>query len=333
MPEYTYYLFKKETVFLGLEERGQYLFMSVSKNKQHRSKPSVFWRMIKESFREIKGKDPMRMAGATAFFTTFALPPIFIILFQLFSIFLSKKVVAKEMMLILSGTLGKGSAQQIRQTTRGFGTLASNWLIAAGGFLFLLFVATTLFLVIKNSLNEIWQIKVKEKPGILFNLKLRARSLAIILLAGILFLAGILLDGFELLAGNYIEQIFSGGGSFFKGILNELVSAVVIIVWFIVLFRYLADGRPSWRVALAGGCLTGILFAIGKTLLAYFMSNSNIGTLYGASGSMVLILLFVFYSSFILYFGASFIKVYSEEKQEPLALVNQAFRYELNQVG
>ena len=82
----------------------------------------------------------MRMAGATAFFTTFALPPIFIILFQLFSLFLSKKVVAKEMMQILSGTLGKGSAQQIRQTTRGFGTLASNWLIATAGFLFLVFV-------------------------------------------------------------------------------------------------------------------------------------------------------------------------------------------------
>jgi len=275
----------------------------------------------------------MRMAGATAFFTTFALPPIFIILFQLFSLFLSKKVVAKEMMQILSGTLGKGSALQIRQTTRGFGTLASNWLIAAAGFLFLLFVATTLFLVIKNSLNEIWHIKVKDKPGILFYLKLRTRSLGIILVAGLLFLGAIFLDGFEILAGDYIGKIFPTGGKFFKGILNEIVSAVAITIWFIILFRYLADGRPSWRVALAGGCLTGILFAAGKTLLSFLMRNSNIGTLYGASGSLVLILLFVFYSSFILYFGASFIKVYAEKMQEPLRLVNKAFRYQLSEVG
>jgi membrane protein len=307
--------------------------MSLQSNKQEAGRLSIFWRMIKQSFREIKGKDPMRMAGATAFFTSFALPPIFIILFQLFSLFLSKRVVAKEMMQILSGTLGKGSALQIRQTTRGFGTLASNWLIAAAGFLFLVFVATTLFLVIKNSLNEIWQIKVKDKPGILFNLKLRARSLAIILAAGLLFLAGIFLDGFEILAGDYIGKIFSGGGKFFKGMLNEIVSTVVITIWFIVLFRYLADGRPSWRVALAGGCLTGVLFTAGKTLLSYLMRNSNIGTLYGASGSMVLILLFVFYSSFILYFGASFIKVYAEEIQQPLRLVNKAFRYELSKIG
>ena len=275
----------------------------------------------------------MRMAGATAFFTTFALPPIFIILSQLFSLFLSKKVVAKEMMAILSDTLGKGSALQIRQTTRGFGNLASNWLLAAAGFLFLLFVATTLFLVIKNSLNEIWHIKVKDKPGILFSLKHRGRSLGIILVAGLLFSTAIFLDGFEILAGDYIGKIFPNGGRFFKGMMNEIVSGIAIIIWFIILFRYLADGRPSWQVAFAGGCLTGVLFTAGKTLLSFLMRNSNIGTLYGASGSIVLILLFVFYSSFILYFGASFIKVYADEIEQPLRLVNQAFRYQLKQIG
>ena len=275
----------------------------------------------------------MRMAGATAFFTTFALPPIFIILFQLFSLFLSKKVVATEMMEILSETLGKASALQIRQTTRGFGTLARNWFIASAGFVFLLFVATTLFSVIKNSLNDIWQIKMKERPGTLFQLKVRARSLAIILVAGLLFMGAIFLDSFEILAGDYMKTIFPGGGGFFKGVLDEVVSIIVISIWFIVLFRYLADGRPSWKVSIAGGCLTGVLFEAGKTLLSNLMRSSNISTLYGASGAMVLILLFVFYSSFILYFGASFIKIYSEQVNQPLKLVNKAFRYQLRKIG
>ncbi|MGZ8559032.1 MAG: YhjD/YihY/BrkB family envelope integrity protein, partial [Chitinophagaceae bacterium] len=100
-----------------------------------------------------------------------------------------------------------------------------------------------------------------------------------------------------------------------------------------VLFRYLADGRPSWRVAIAGGCLTGVLFAAGKTLLSFLIKNSNISTLYGASGSIVLVLLFVFYASFILYFGASFIKVYADYIQQPLILVNKAFRYQLKKIG
>lgn len=293
----------------------------------------VFWRLLKQSFYEIKKNDPLRLAGATAFFTTFALPPIFIILFQLFSLFLNKRVVASAMMKILSDTLGKASAMQIRQTTRGFGTLASNWIITVGGFLFLLFVATTLFAVIKNSLNDIWSIKVKDKPGVLFKLKMRTRSLGAILLAGFLFLAAILMDGFELLIGDYLIKIGPAASFFFKSALNEIISVMVITFWFIVLFRYLADGRPSWRVAIAGGCLTGILFSAGKTLLSFLMRNSNISTLYGASGSIVLILLFVFYSSFILYFGASFIKVYAESIQQPLRLVNKAFRYQLRKIG
>ncbi len=307
--------------------------MPQQKNTKEPNKILYFWQLIRKSFAEIKSKDPMRMAGATAFFTTFALPPIFIILFQLFSLFLSKKLVATEMLQILTDTLGKGSALQIRQTTRGFGTLASNWLIAVAGFLFLIFVATTLFTVIKNSLDEIWQIKVKDRPGILFNLKQRTRSMGIIVVAGLLFLAAAFLDSFEIMAGNSLGKIFPSGGRFFKGLLNEAVAVIAFITWFIILFRYLADGRPSWRVAIAGGTLTGILFSAGKTLLSYLMRNSNISTVYGASGSIVLILLFVFYCSFILYFGASFIKVYSEEIAQPLRLVNKAFRYQLRKIG
>lgn len=306
--------------------------MAIQK-REGRGRSLVFWWSLKESFREIKKNDPLRMAGATAFFTTFALPPILIILFQLFSLFLSKKLVGTEMMKIFSDTLGKASAAQIRQTTRGFGTLARNWYIATGGFVFLVFVATTLFSVIKNSLNDIWSISVKDKPGILFNLKLRARSLGIILVAGLLFLAGIFMDGFEILSGNYLLKVWPIAGRFFRGALNEIVSIVIVTTWFIVLFRYLADARPSWKVAIAGGCLTGVLFSAGKTLLSFVMRNSNINTVYGASGSIVLILLFVFYSSFILYYGASFIKVYSEAIQKPLRLVNQAFRYQLNKLS
>ena len=293
----------------------------------------LFWQLIRQSFAEIKKNDPLRLAGATAFFATFALPPILIILFQLFSLFLSKRLVGEEMMKIFTETLGKASAAQITQTTRGFGKLASNWYIAAGGFLFLVFVATTLFSEIKNSFNDIWNIGVKDKPGILFNLKLRARSLGIILVAGLLFLAGIFLEGFEILSGDYLEKIWPTGGRFFKGALDEIVSVVIFTIWFIVLFRYLADGRPSWRVAIAGGCLTGVLFAAGKTLLSFLIKHSNISTLYGASGSIVLILLFVFYASFILYFGASFIKVYAEAIQHPLNLVNNAYRYQLKKIG
>ena len=197
----------------------------------------VFWRSLRQSFREIKKNDPLRLAGATAFFTTFALPPILIILFQLFSLFLSRRLVGTEMMKTITDTFGKDSAAQLRQTTRGFHTLAINWYITLAGFLFLIFVATTLFSVIKNSLNDIWNIGVENRPGIRFNLQLRARSMGIILVAGLLFLGGIFMDGFEILASNYFQKLWPAGRLFFKSAINEIVSVIIITIWFIVLFR------------------------------------------------------------------------------------------------
>jgi membrane protein len=292
----------------------------------------IFLRLLGQSFRELKKNDPLRMAGATAFFTTFALPPIVIILFQLFSLFLSRKLVGTELMEVLSNTFGSDVATQIRQTTVGFRMLVHNWYIAIPGFLFLLFVATTLFGVIKNTLDDIWNIKVKERPGFLFSLGLRARSTVIILVTGLLFLAGILLDGFEILAGDNIGKIFPDGGRFFKGALHQLSSILIVTTWFIVLFRYLANGRPSWRAAVTGGLLTGFLFSGGKVLLSWLMRSSNIANVYGASASIVLILLFVFYSSFIFYFGASFIKIYSDRTKDAIEPIGKAYSYRLEKL-
>jgi membrane protein len=289
--------------------------------------------LLRYSFIEMRKNDPLRLAGATAFFTTFALPPILMILFQLFSLFLNRRMVGEEMMQVLTDTLGRGTANQIRATTRGFRTIAQNWYLAAGGFIFLIFVATTLFSVIKNSLNDIWKVSVMEKPGVLFHMRFRARSMGVILLMGILFLISMLLDGFEVLAGDYIDDIFSGGGRFFTGALNEITSAIISITWFILLFRYLGDARPPWRVAIAGGCVAGILFTLGKALLSYLIRSSNISNIYGASGSLVLLLLFVFYSSFILYYGASFIKVYAASSGRPFRLMNNAFHYKEQKIS
>jgi membrane protein len=272
------------------------------------------------------------MAGATAFFTTFAIPPILIILFQVFSLFLNRKFVGSEIMQMLTTAFGNDVARQIRQITIGFRTLANTWYIAILGFLFMIFVATTLFSVIKNTLNDIWNIKVKDKPGMLFYLRLRGKSIAVILIAGILFLATIFLDSFQVFASENAEKIWHGGGKYFKSGLNGVVSFVVITSWFIVLFHYLADGRPSWRSSIAGSIVTGILFAIGKTALSFVLKNSNLVSIYGASASIVLVLLFVFYSSFILYFGACFIKVYSGSIGKPIQPMANAYRFRLQKL-
>jgi membrane protein len=302
--------------------------------KNKKAKPQNFIRFLSilpKSFTVLKNSDPLRMAGATAFFTVFALPAILIIIIQLFGLFINPQLLDSELMTRLTEILGKEGATQIRLTLINFRGLAENWYITIAGFLFLVFVATTLFNIIKNSFDQIWNIRVESHPGILFLLKIRTKSFIVILLAGILFLGGIFTEGLEVFLGKNLEDLFPGAGKLFQGLTNGFVSAIIFTSWFVVLFRYIADGIPGWRATIWGGILTGTLFTVGKLFIKWGLSHSNLTTLYGASGSIVLLLLFVFYSSFVLYYGACFIKVYSEEWNDPLLPVNKAYRYQLKE--
>lgn len=291
----------------------------------------VFGELIISSFKRLKRNDPLRIAGATAFFTSFALPPIIVLLFQLFSLFFTRKLIGTQLGEVLTTTLGAEGADQLRNTARGLRNLAQTWFMAVIGLVFLIFVATTLFKVIRNTLNDIWNIRL-EKAGFLYDLKVRARSLMIIFAAGVLFVAAGVLDIIKVFTSKYINQFSERGGIFFSGTINEIASILVITIWFVVLFRYLANGRPSWRVSIAGGICTGVLFSIGKTVLSAIIQHSNTGAVYGAGGAIVLILLFMFYSSFILYFGASFIKEYSILMNDPIVPSHRAYVYELQKL-
>lgn len=275
---------------------------------------SILAGSLRPSLALFSKNDPLRMAGATAFFTTFALPPIVFLLAQLFGLFIGRGKMGRGLLENISNTLGPEGAEQVRQVIKSIRGFGDSWFVIIIGCFFLFFVATTLFNVIKNSLDQLWQIGIKERPGLLFLIAIRLRSFAVIILVGILFFANLLFESLEIIAGNYFDAIFKGGGVYFKTVLGKIGSVVIVAAWFIILFRYLADGRPSWKASFIGGLLTGILFTVGKLLLQVLLVDSNIGRLYGPSGSLVLILLFVFYSAFILYYGACFIAIYSEKK-------------------
>jgi membrane protein len=301
-------------------------------NKSKGNELSLLIGSLRDSLGLLGKIDPLRMAGATAFFATFALAPIVFILAQLFGFLIGPGKMGRGLIENISNTLGKEGAEQVRQVVRNIRGFGESWYVIIFGFLFLLFIATTLFGVIKNSLNQIWRISVKERPGLLFALVFRLRSFAVILLVGILFFADFLFEGLEALAGNYLDQIWTWGSIYFKGILAEIGSVLIVSAWFVLLFRLLADGRPSWKASLAGGLLTGILFIAGRLLLRYLLVKSNISHIYGPAGSFVLVLLFVFYSSFIIYYGACFITVYSEKKQWPIMPKSKAYTYRIQKM-
>ena len=283
--------------------------------------------LLIQSFSELLKNDPLRMAGATAFFTTFALPPILVILIQVFRLVFDPQTIRLELFKSLSDIVGPEAVRQVVDVLGALRGLTDNWAITAAGFLFLVFVATTLFKVIKSSINQIWKIKPVPMKGVMKTINSRGQSIFVILVAGVLFILGIVAETIRAFIGDYIFEYSQSLSFYFNGVLRYIVSIVVVTLWFWMVFSYLPDGRPSWRIALAGAFLTSILFSLGKIVLQWLLSYSNITTLYGTSASIVLLLLFVFYSALILYYGAAFTKIFALHKSIPIVPKKHAIHY------
>lgn len=251
------------------------------------------------AFRLLIKNDPLRLAGATAFFTCFALPPILLLLIQLLSLWFNKGKISEQLFANLSNIVGDNSVNKLEEVLQGIKNMATNWTITIFGFLFLLFIATTLFKVIQISLNQLWNIKKGTDKKLKRALLARLKSTLVIVFTGLLFLASLFAESLKVVFGNYLLDIFPNTGFYLNNGISTLISLVTVTVWFSILFRYLPDGRPVWRVTFAGGLLTGILFNMGKVIIKALLPNGNIGALYGTSASLVLLLLFVFYASII----------------------------------
>jgi membrane protein len=290
------------------------------------------WKQLREAYKLLVNNDPLRLAGATAFFTTFALPPILLILIQLLSLMFNRREISHELFQQLGGLVGRESTRQLIATLRGLRNLADTWTAAILGFIFLGFVATTLFKVIQSSFNQLWMIRRTGNKKITMAFRGRIKSVLAIVFTGLLFLATLLTESLRTLFGKYITELTPGMEIFFNGIISILLSVLIVWTWFAVMFHYLADGRPVWKATLSGALLTSLLFNIGKYLLRWLLPKSNIGLLYGASGSIVLLLLFVFYSSLILYYGAAFTKVWSDHIKRPIEPMRNAMCYDTKEL-
>ncbi|HMH22540.1 MAG TPA: YhjD/YihY/BrkB family envelope integrity protein [Puia sp.] len=281
----------------------------------------AFFSLLRDAFREFQLNDPLRMAAATSFFASFALPPIMIILTEVLGLFGNPRTIRHGLIVQLGMAMDKNIALQTREILRNLHNLTLNRGMRIAGFVFLLFVATTLFEVIKNSLNQLWKIRLKEHRGFGFLLLYRAKSIGIIVIAGLLFSM--------VLLGDTKGLLLPGKAN---GILYRVITLLASVAWFILILKSLSDGRPDWKTAVGGGIFTGLLFTIGEVVLHMVFSFNNVQTIYGASTSLVLLLLFVFYCSFIFYFGACFTQVLAIRAKRPILPTRHAVRYMLKSV-
>lgn len=287
---------------------------------------------LRDAWLEFNSNDPLRMAGATAFFTTFALPAIMVILIQLLGLLFDANKISHRLFLQLEGIIGVETTATIIDALKAFRSMAQHWWITIGGFIFLLFVATTLFRVIRASLNQLWMIRLTGKQGIWQAIRSRGRGVLIIVLAGVLFVIDFTAEAIASYLGKYI-QLMPALLRFYNSALSYVISVVVVTLWFALVFYLLPDGRPPRRIALMGGLVTGVLFSIGKLVLHWLLTYSSINSIYGASASIVLLLLFVFYVSMIFYYGAAFTRAWANRRGTPIIPLPHAARYRFTAVA
>ena len=278
------------------------------------SEPWLTLALLRRAARELGAHDPLRLGAATAFFTTFALPPIILILVQALGTLYASSVARAMLLAKLSALLGPTGAGLVEQILTNVGSLSAGRtrLLNILGFGFLLFIATTLFVVIQNSLNQLWRVRPARTTGRLRELaRQRLRSARELLATGALAVTAFGLDAGLALLSSYTADFDATVGFYvFRG-LNVALSWGLLAVWCGVTFRTLPSVRVPWPAVWRGALLTATLIEIGERVLGALLVPRNLGPVYGSASGVVLVLLFVFYSAIIFYFGAAFTTVWA----------------------
>jgi membrane protein len=267
---------------------------------------------LKNAFKLLSSHNPIILSASTAFFTTFALAPILIILADLLTLFFRNETILNRLFTKLASTIGQKPARDIHAIVNNFLSLEKDVWITIAISVFFYFVATTLLGAIRQAIHLIWKLQKKSNRKLMYSVKERLIEISMILLIGVLFLISLGMDSALASLNNRLQSILPGASSAIIYMLNSLLSVVVSAIWFVLVFKLLPEAKVDWLMASLGGLLTGLLFNLGKFFLHKILIPANVTAIFGPSGSLAILLLFIFYCSFILYYGAAFTFEYSK---------------------
>lgn len=267
--------------------------------------------VLKNAFNGFIDNKVTKLSGALAYYTIFSLAPLMIIVVSVASIFLARDAVEGKIYGQLAGFVGHNTAVQLQDMIKNASLEGKSKIAAIVGGIALLIGSTTVFAEIQDSINGIWGLKPKPKRGWLKMIKNRVLSFSVIISLVFLLLVSLgissIIDGFS----DRLQDHFPQVAVIVFYIINLLITFGVTTVIFAVIFRVLPDADIKWKDVMAGAMTTAFLFMLGKLGISFYISKSNVGSTYGAAGSLVILLLWVYYSSLILYFGAEFTKAYA----------------------
>ncbi len=269
--------------------------------------------VLKETFNEFIDDNGIKLAAALSYYTVFSLPPLLIIIISLSGFFFGAEAVRGEIFGQINGLVGNDAALQIQETIKNVKLSHASTFATILSAVILLIGASGVFVEIQDSINYIWGIKAKPKRGLVKFLKNRLMSFSMIGSVGFLLMVGLIVNSLMDVLNNRLEKIFPVDMIYLFYTMNLLLVFLIITLLFTVIFKTLPDGKIAWKDSVIGAGFTAFLFMIGKFAIGAYLGNSAQDDIYGAAGSIILILIWVYYSAIILYFGAEFTKVYAHK--------------------
>lgn len=269
-----------------------------------------FWNLLKTAgSRWIEDKAP-RLGAALSFYTVFAIPPLLIIVLFIVSLIIDPETVRTQMFAEVGGLVGEKSAQAIESAMAAQSQVNKGAMASAIAIITLLITTTGLFVELQDALNTVWGVESKPGQGILGFIRNRLLSFAMVVGIGFLLLVSLVISAGLSALNSYVGGLVPGLGVLWT-ITNAVVSFGVITILFAMIFKVLPDVKMAWRDVWIGAGTTALLFTAGKFLLGMYLGKNSAVSAYGAAGSLVLLLLWVYYSAQILFFGAEVTQVYA----------------------
>ncbi|MCX2741968.1 YihY/virulence factor BrkB family protein [Pontibacter anaerobius] len=271
------------------------------------------FQLMRVSVNNFLENNSLRLAAALAYNAIFSIPPLLLIVIKAAGFFFGEQAVSGKLEDQVSQAISPDAASQVQTMVQNASTQESTGWAMWVGIGTLIFASTTFFVTLQQSLNSVWDIKVKPTSSIMRMAKERLFSFGLILSIALLMLISFIISAAVSVLSDYLSELLPGIGVWVIKLLDFAISIGLITLLFALIYKYLPDAHIRWKDTLIGALITAILFTIGKFLISWYIGTSDPGSAYGAAGSIILILVWIYYSSMIVFYGAEVTQQYARK--------------------
>jgi membrane protein len=269
----------------------------------------IFW-LFKEAYREFDEDHASRLSAAISYYTVFSIAPLLIIAIGVAGLVFDRSVATQQMVGQIRGLVGDKGAQIILTMLENFNQAGSGLIATLIGMVTLLLGASGAFAQLQNALNTIWEVRRRKGSGIWGLLRARLLSFSLVLVIGFMLLVSLVVSAGLAAMGKYLQDHLPMSSAVIQ-LLNFGISMAVTTLLFGLIFKMLPDAYIRWRDVWVGAGVTSLLFSLGRFAIGLYLGRSSVSSAYGAAGSLIILLIWINYSTQILLFGAEFTQVYT----------------------